>query len=182
MPPLVKLAGSLALAFVSIAASPTRRRRARAARSSPTRYCRPRPVRRVATLYTDEVFNDFSLHDFDYAPPAHCPGPYTKVILRAELLGHDRPPVRPHGEPVDRRREPVFRYDAGTVGGRRAGLAHRARHQRLPKPRHQPRTAARSISATSSTTPIPASCMAARRSCSIPMLRTGPTARAAPTA
>ena len=28
----------------------------------------------VVRLYQDEVFDDFSLHDFSYAPPAACPG------------------------------------------------------------------------------------------------------------
>ncbi|HVJ61816.1 MAG TPA: peptide-N4-asparagine amidase [Tahibacter sp.] len=86
MPPLVKLAGSLALAFVSIAAladPPTPGTRG-AVVADPV-LPPPPGTPCVATLYTDEVFNDFSLHDFDYAPPAHCPGPYTKVILRADF-------------------------------------------------------------------------------------------------
>lgn len=39
----------------------------------------------VVPLYTDEVFTDFSLHDFAYAPPAACPGPYAKIVLRADF-------------------------------------------------------------------------------------------------
>lgn len=39
----------------------------------------------VVQLYSDEVFNDFSLHDFTYAPPANCPGPYAKIVLQADF-------------------------------------------------------------------------------------------------
>ena len=39
----------------------------------------------VVALYTDEVFNNFDLHDFDYAPPPNCPGPYSKIVLRADF-------------------------------------------------------------------------------------------------
>lgn len=39
----------------------------------------------VVPLYSDEVFTDFSLHDFAYAPPAACPGPYGKIVLRADF-------------------------------------------------------------------------------------------------
>jgi Peptide N-acetyl-beta-D-glucosaminyl asparaginase amidase A len=39
----------------------------------------------VARLYTDEVFSDFSLHDFDYAPPSGCAGPFARIVLRADF-------------------------------------------------------------------------------------------------
>lgn len=39
----------------------------------------------VVRLYQDEVFDDFSLHDFSYAPPAACPGPFAKIVLRADF-------------------------------------------------------------------------------------------------
>jgi hypothetical protein len=39
----------------------------------------------VVPLYQDETFSDFSLHDFSYAPPANCPGPYSKIVLRADF-------------------------------------------------------------------------------------------------
>ncbi|HSX58599.1 MAG TPA: peptide-N4-asparagine amidase [Tahibacter sp.] len=39
----------------------------------------------VVALYRDETFSDFSLHDFSYAPPANCPGPYAKIVLRADF-------------------------------------------------------------------------------------------------
>jgi hypothetical protein len=39
----------------------------------------------VVKLYEDETFSDFSLHDFNYAPPADCAGPYAKIVLRADF-------------------------------------------------------------------------------------------------
>lgn len=39
----------------------------------------------VVRLYQNEVFDDFSLHDFSYAPPAACPGPFAKIVLRADF-------------------------------------------------------------------------------------------------
>lgn len=45
----------------------------------------PRGTPCVVPLYSDEVFTDFSLHDFNYAPPAACPGPYARIVLRADF-------------------------------------------------------------------------------------------------
>lgn len=86
MSPLLKQAGLLALAFTALSAladPPTPGTRGAVVAdpvlpSPPGAPC-------VVPLYTDEVFNDFSLHDFDYAPPANCPGPYTKIVLRADF-------------------------------------------------------------------------------------------------
>jgi Peptide N-acetyl-beta-D-glucosaminyl asparaginase amidase A len=36
-------------------------------------------------LFTNEQFADFNIHDFSYAPPASCPGPWSKVVFSADF-------------------------------------------------------------------------------------------------
>jgi hypothetical protein len=36
-------------------------------------------------LFTNEVFADFNTKDFSYAPPASCPGPWSKVVFSADF-------------------------------------------------------------------------------------------------
>jgi len=46
---------------------------------------RPRTTPCVVTLYKGFEFADFNPKSFTYAPPAACPGPWAKVILRANF-------------------------------------------------------------------------------------------------
>lgn len=43
----------------------------------------------VVTLFTKDsptgTFDDYSVHHFDYKPPAACPGPWNKVVLKASF-------------------------------------------------------------------------------------------------
>ena len=46
-----------------------------------------RPHTRPCTvqLFTNEEFTDFNIKDFSYAPPADCPGPWSKVVFSADF-------------------------------------------------------------------------------------------------
>lgn len=46
---------------------------------------RPTTTPCVVTLFTGAAFYDFNNEDFDYTPPAACPGPWAKVILEADI-------------------------------------------------------------------------------------------------
>ncbi|HZD77571.1 MAG TPA: peptide-N4-asparagine amidase [Acidobacteriaceae bacterium] len=46
---------------------------------------RPRTTPCTVQLFTNEQFADFSIHDFPYAPPANCPGPWSKVVFSADF-------------------------------------------------------------------------------------------------
>lgn len=37
------------------------------------------------TLFANQAFADFNSHSFSYAPPAACPGPWSKVVLAVDL-------------------------------------------------------------------------------------------------
>lgn len=36
-------------------------------------------------LFANEAFADFNSHSFNYAPPASCPGPWSKVVLEVDM-------------------------------------------------------------------------------------------------
>jgi hypothetical protein len=46
---------------------------------------RPNTTPCVVTLFSNDVFADFSTHPFSFTPPAACPGPWAKVILNADF-------------------------------------------------------------------------------------------------
>ncbi|MGO8796064.1 MAG: peptide-N4-asparagine amidase [Candidatus Sulfotelmatobacter sp.] len=46
---------------------------------------RPTTTPCVVTLFTGAAFYDFNNENFDYTPPAACPGPWAKVILEADI-------------------------------------------------------------------------------------------------
>jgi len=46
---------------------------------------RPSTTPCVVTLFTNAQFFDFNVENFSYAPPSACPGPWTKVILEADI-------------------------------------------------------------------------------------------------
>ncbi|PRC92582.1 peptide-N4-asparagine amidase [Solimicrobium silvestre] len=47
----------------------------------------PRPSSQPCTvvLFSNQQFADFNNHSFNYAPPAACPGPWSKVVLEVDL-------------------------------------------------------------------------------------------------
>jgi hypothetical protein len=46
---------------------------------------RPHTTPCTVQLFTNEEFADFNIHDFPYAPPAKCPGPWSKVVFSADF-------------------------------------------------------------------------------------------------
>ena len=46
---------------------------------------RPDTTPCVVTLFSDDVFADFSPKPFTFTPPAGCPGPWAKVVLNADF-------------------------------------------------------------------------------------------------
>lgn len=46
---------------------------------------RPATMPCEVVLFDDFVFDDFDSHDFAYAPPADCPGPWQKIVLSYDL-------------------------------------------------------------------------------------------------
>lgn len=46
---------------------------------------RPKTTPCVVQLFSDASFYDFNVENFNYTPPAACPGPWAKVILEADI-------------------------------------------------------------------------------------------------
>ena len=46
---------------------------------------RPSTTPCTVTLFANQAFADFNSHSFNYAPPASCPGPWSKVVLNVDL-------------------------------------------------------------------------------------------------
>jgi hypothetical protein len=46
---------------------------------------RPNTKHCEVTLLTNQAFDDFNNKDFNFTPPANCPGPWSKVILTADF-------------------------------------------------------------------------------------------------
>jgi len=46
---------------------------------------RPATTPCVVQLFSDAQFFDFNVENFNYAPPADCPGPWAKVVLEADI-------------------------------------------------------------------------------------------------
>jgi hypothetical protein len=46
---------------------------------------RPSTTPCVVQLFSAAQFSDFKVEDFNYAPPADCPGPWAKVVLEADI-------------------------------------------------------------------------------------------------
>ena len=46
---------------------------------------RPHTKPCTVQLFTNEQFADFNIKDFSYAPPANCPGPWSKVVFSADF-------------------------------------------------------------------------------------------------
>jgi hypothetical protein len=46
---------------------------------------RPRTTPCTVLLFTNQAFADFNTKNFNYTPPANCPGPWAKVVLTADF-------------------------------------------------------------------------------------------------
>src|SRR5580700_303663 len=46
---------------------------------------RPSTTPCVVQLFSDAQFYEFNVENFNYAPPADCPGPWAKVVLEADI-------------------------------------------------------------------------------------------------